>query len=202
MSKKLFLIFILFFCSAFSRSTTFDERINCEESNGIWREFGNGCADECEAKLEEFTICTTVTVYGCECGKSRCWNDEKKSCVALNDYKKIFNAKKEKEKEIAAAARKKREEESQENQQGMLNNFINNVTPTSSIPTSTAEQPKTKTPQSQSAQPPSPIVSTPAPIPPLFLTIEKDRQETEKKKQEQTNSTESISGLPIIPLPK
>ena len=103
MHKKILLISILFFCSAFSRSTTFDDRTSCEESKGAWRQFGNSCADECEAKLDEFAFCTDLVISACECGKSRCWNDEVKSCAALSDYKKIFVARQKEEKKIADA---------------------------------------------------------------------------------------------------
>jgi hypothetical protein len=206
--QKLFLISVLFFCSAFSRPTTFDERTNCEESAGVWREFGKSCNDECEAKLDQFSICSNISTYGCECGKSRCWNGEKKTCVAINDYKKIFTARKEKEKEISEEARKKREEASEESQQNILNSMTSidkaEEKITKEIVSPTTEQPKVQTPPQQPTQPPSPIVNTSPNIPPLFLQQEKTKQESEREKQEKTPSPPitSIPGLPVIPLPQ
>ncbi len=203
MRKNFLLIFILFFCSAFSRPTTFDDRKNCEETNGAWREFGNSCIDECEAKLDSYPICTDITVSACECGKSRCWDDEKKSCVALSDYKKIFTVKKDEEKKLAEESKKKRQEASEENQQEILSNVVstnkpeekkvtNNVAPPATPPV--VEQPKEEV--KKPAQPPSAIVSSPPQIPPLFLQREKAKQESEE------NKPAPSLGLPIIPLPQ
>ena len=199
MHKKILLISILFFCSSFSRSTTFDDRTSCEEAKGAWRQFGNNCADECEAKLDEFAFCTDLVISACECGKSRCWNDEVKSCVALSDYKKIFVARQKEEKKIADAAKKKRKEESSEEQETIISN-IANIIKNPEAKTATNETPGViKNPP---INPPGPVVSqSPPTIPPLFLQQEKAKQETEKNNPGQ-NPTISIPGLPVIPLPQ
>ena len=203
MHKKILLISILFFCSAFSRSTTFDDRTSCEDSKGAWRQFGNSCADECEAKLDEFAFCTDLVISACECGKSRCWNDEVKSCAALSDYKKIFVARQKEEKKIADAARKKREEEAAEEQETIISN-ITNIVKTPGAKTAANETPKTT--ENPPINPPGPVVSQSSPtIPPLFLQQEKAKQDA-KKEAEKNNPgqtpTISIPGLPVIPLPQ
>ena len=54
--KFIFLAAILFTSSIASaqstRHTSFDDRQLCDENNGVWREFGNGCADNCESKFD------------------------------------------------------------------------------------------------------------------------------------------------------
>ena len=223
MRKKIALISILLFCSAFSRSTTFDDREYCEKSDGVWREFGNGCVDSCEGKLNQFSVCTMAFTYGCECGKSRCWDFDKKSCVALKDYKKIFDARINEEKKIAEAAKKKREEEAKENQQTILTNLDKKsdskevapqekTKPNSEKTSSEKENPATPANAPQ-AQIPSPIINNSASVPPLFLQQEKakkDEEEKKKKEAEGKNKNEqekqlldsTIPGLPVIPLPQ
>lgn len=94
------------------RPTSFDGRAECEKSRGVWRQFGNGCADECNSKFDEFTICTEEIISGCDCGKGRCWNGEggssANSCVSLSEYQKIFDRQQEVEKEILDKAKKER----------------------------------------------------------------------------------------------
>ena len=204
MRKKLLLISVLLFCSAFSRPTTFNDRATCEETKGVWRQFGNSCVDECEAQLDEFAVCTDITNSACECGKSRCWNDEIKSCVALSDYKKIFVVRQKEEKKIAEEARKKREEEVDKKQETIISNVVKTFeakTATNATPP-TAEKPQ----ENQPAQPPSPVVSsTPPTIPPLFLQQEKVVQDAQKKEEKNNpvqSPTISIPGLPFIPLPQ
>ncbi len=202
MHKKILLISILFFCSAFSRSTTFDDRTSCEDSKGAWRQFGNSCADECEAKLDEFAFCTDLVISACECGKSRCWNDEVKSCAALSDYKKIFVARQKEEKKIADAARKKREEEAAKEETIISN--ITNIVKTPGAKTAANETPKTT--ENPPINPPGPVVSqSPPTIPPLFLQQEKAKQDA-KKEAEKNNPGQTptilIPGLPVIPLPQ
>lgn len=213
MRKKIFLISILLFCSAFSRSTTFDDRESCEKTAGTWREFGNGCVDSCEGKLNQFSVCTMAFTYGCECGKSRCWDFDQKSCVALKDYKKIFDARIAEEKKIAEAAKKKREEEAKENQQTILKNLINNnVAPNQNNQDNSDKKPEEPAPVKDQSPTPttpsmsqilSPVVNDSFEVPPLFLKQEQEKKEAEeqKKKQQEAASDSTIPGLPIIPLP-
>jgi len=210
--SKILLVLISLACSSFSRPTTFDDRQSCEKTAGVWREFGNGCVDGCEAKLNQFSVCTMAFTYGCECGKSRCWDFDQKSCVALKDYKKIFDARVAEEKKIAEAAKKKREEEAKENQQTILKNLSNNnAAPNQNNsekkpdePAPVNNQPSTPT-TPPTSQIPSPVVNDSFEIPPLFLQKEqekKDAEEKKKKEQEQQTPAATIPGLPVIPLPQ
>jgi hypothetical protein len=109
--KALVISFIsfLFYSEAFAilaRSTSFDDRVICEESKGVWRQFGNGCADNCESKFDEFSICTQALVFACDCGKNRCWNEGK--CVTRSSYEEIYNVKKAEEKKVLDEAKEKR----------------------------------------------------------------------------------------------
>ncbi|MBM3579927.1 MAG: hypothetical protein FJX34_04060 [Alphaproteobacteria bacterium] len=203
--SKITLILVLLFCSSFSRSTTFDGRADCEASIGVWRDFGSSCADECEAQLDEFSMCAQVVTSGCDCGKSRCWNDEKNSCVALRDYKKIFDARRAEEKERLEAEKKQREEEAKEDQAEMARNLSkqeaanNQAAPTQSGKESVIEKLLDKP---TAATPPAPVAGEPVvEIPPLFLQQQKAKEEAEKKKSD-SPAAPAIPGLPVIPLPK
>jgi len=109
--RLLITVIILFYSkSAFAllaRPTSFDDRGSCEESKGVWRQFGNGCAGSCEAKLDQFAVCTQALVYACDCGSKRCWDG--KSCVVLAEYEKIYKAKMVEEQKVLDEAKKKRQ---------------------------------------------------------------------------------------------
>lgn len=129
--KKFFLILFLGTCFSFelfaqtARSTSFDDRPTCEEVKGVWRQFGNGCTDDCRSKFDEFTICTQALNYGCDCGKNRCWNGE--TCVTQKSFKRIFDAEKEKEKAKLAEAKRRRQAVAQENQDVIMSKLINKI---------------------------------------------------------------------------
>ncbi len=61
----------------------------CKQQNGIWKEFKNGCVDNCDSKIAA-SMCTTALTFGCECGKSRCWDHAQNFCVEIKDYKKFM----------------------------------------------------------------------------------------------------------------
>jgi hypothetical protein len=67
-----------------TRSTTFDERPKCESSKGMWRDFGNSCADKCEYKFQKYPYCSNAIVYSCDCGKNRCLYQDQ--CIEIQDY--------------------------------------------------------------------------------------------------------------------
>jgi len=127
--KKFFLIaiFILLIDYAHAdigRKTSFDNRGQCEQNKGVWREFGNGCVDECFAKFDEFGVCTYARTFGCDCGKGKCWNGEE--CVGVIAYKKIFDDLKLREFEEMSQAKKKRIAEAKKYQQDLIKRMIEN----------------------------------------------------------------------------
>ena len=69
------------------RSTTFDDRLACENSRGSWRDFGNSCADKCAYKFDKYAVCSYAISFGCDCGKNRCLYEDK--CILISEYKKI-----------------------------------------------------------------------------------------------------------------
>jgi hypothetical protein len=86
--------FILFFYSNninanIIRPTTFDERPQCEKSLGMWRDFGNSCADKCEHKFQKYPYCSNAIIYSCDCGKNRCLYED--SCIDIAEYKNIHD---------------------------------------------------------------------------------------------------------------
>ncbi len=122
----IFIIFFCFFsCKTFAqniRSTSFDDRPDCEKSRGVWREFGNACVDECRHKLDKFSVCATSVTQGCDCGQGRCWNGE--TCTSLKDYKKIYDKEEEEERKILSEAKEKRKEAAKINQQEIIRKII------------------------------------------------------------------------------
>jgi len=47
----------------------------CEAAGGEWKEFGDGCVDNCDyVRNSDSTGCITVLTYGCDCGEDKCWN--------------------------------------------------------------------------------------------------------------------------------
>ncbi len=112
--RKLVLVLLLTLTSRvawaeFARSTTFDDREVCVKERGVWREYGNSLADNCEAKMDRFAIASQVVTFSCDCGKNRCWNGE--HCTSLSDFKKIYEANQEKENKKIVQQRKKRSEQ-------------------------------------------------------------------------------------------
>ncbi len=78
------------------RLEIFEKRAECLKNNGIWREFGNGCADSCESQFSGFIFCSMVIIYGCDCGIDSCYYDNK--CISHEKYG-IINERKIKQKE-------------------------------------------------------------------------------------------------------
>ena len=130
MIKKIFLTAV-FCCFSYSalcqtiRFTSFDDRPICEENKGVWREFGNGCADQCHAKFDEFTMCSQALTYACDCGKGRCWDGE--MCVLMRDYKKIYDKEVKEEQKILDAAKDKRKEALKESEQKIMIQMLGTV---------------------------------------------------------------------------
>jgi hypothetical protein len=63
----------------------------CTQRNGIWKEFKNGCADNCSSQISKLSMCTSVITLGCECGENKCWDNDQNSCVEIEEYKKLLN---------------------------------------------------------------------------------------------------------------
>jgi len=130
MIKKIFLT-VIFCCFSYSalcqtiRFTSFEDRPICEENKGVWREFGNGCADQCHAKFDEFTMCSQALTYACDCGKGRCWDGE--MCVLMRDYKKIYDKEVKEEQKVLDAAKDKRKEASKESEQKIMVQMLGTV---------------------------------------------------------------------------
>lgn len=216
--KKFFAISLIFFCTEVfaqaTRYTSFDDRPDCEESKGVWRQFGNVCVDQCRPKFDQFVICAQAITFGCDCGDGRCW--EGNSCIPLKDYKKTFDAEVAEEKKILDEAKERRKEEAKENEQLILNRLANPVLSEVGVPpstnsvnqiqslapaitASTNSQPQTaQEAASQSSQ----IMATP-----FFLKQEQVKQSATQAAQPGSEANKSEAnplippGLPEIPLP-
>lgn len=120
-----FLIFFLVNALAgIDRKTTFDNRPICESNKGVWREYGNGCVDECFAKFDELAVCTYARTFGCDCGKGKCWDNDK--CMAVIEYKKIFDEIKERDIESMSQAKRKRIAQAKKYQNDLVTRMITN----------------------------------------------------------------------------
>lgn len=130
--RKIFLLsfFSLIFFSSdifaqIMRSTSFDDRSICEQSKGVWREFGNGCVDECNAKFDQFSVCTQAATFGCDCGADRCWDGA--ACVTLQSYKKVFEIEEEEKQKKLAESKKERQQAAKENEQSIMEKFADKM---------------------------------------------------------------------------
>lgn len=112
------------------RPTSFEGRIMCEKSYGVWRQFGNGCADECYSKFNEFSTCTDTIVSACDCGKGSCWDSESGQCILFSEYQKIFDIKQEEERKILEEARNERKERFENYRRQVMQGFVQNYVPT------------------------------------------------------------------------
>ena len=127
-TKKFVLLFFFLFSATlanaqYARQTSFDDRQICDENKGVWREFGNGCGDSCESKFDKYDICTSAITYACDCGKGRCWHENK--CLSIASYKKIFDKEnEEKEKFLEAKVRERQERIKND---PTLNNYLQNL---------------------------------------------------------------------------
>lgn len=116
---------LLVFDSAFSQSvrfTTFDDRPACEDSKGVWREYGDACLDWCYPKFDQFSFCSRKVEFGCDCGYGRCWDGI--SCIETVKYQRIYEQKKAEEDKLLAEAREKRKADFEANQQLMMEYLI------------------------------------------------------------------------------
>ena len=221
----LFLLFSHLATAQTIRPTTFDDRNICEGAKGVWRQFGNGCADNCETKFDKFAMCTNALVFACDCGKNRCWNGE--TCLALKDYKKIYDIEAAKNQKILDAAKEKRKADALANEQAIITKLTEPKNP-DGTPQKPAAVKAAPTPAPVAAQQPVPVdpsvptspiteIMLPEPvneepvkveIPPFLLkkqAQEEAKKAEEKKKSEGSKSTIIDSsmppGLPTIPLP-
>ena len=206
------LIFTLFLNLANAetlRHTSFDDRPICEENQGIWREFGNSCVNNCLAKFDKYEICAKTLTFGCDCGPTRCWYENK--CITIASYKKIFAKKSEEDERNLEAKRREREERIKNDPN--YNYYIHNIYPKPQNPQN-QQNSGNQTAQNQqqgqnkgqivqqnirqmpSAQPVAvlpPQNVMPQQIPPFYLQQQKERAQ---------NNEAGEPPLPEIPLPR
>ena len=92
--KKIFkiilivLILILVILFLFLRFGTLSKKPACQISGGKLIMFQDGCGDSC-IKVRETPdnpiYCTTALQENCDCGPTKCWNNEEQRCE-LNAY--------------------------------------------------------------------------------------------------------------------
>jgi hypothetical protein len=66
------------------------KKLLCTQQSGEWKEFGNGCVDNCSNKISKMSICTQALTFGCKCGETKCWDATKNSCIETKEYKKLI----------------------------------------------------------------------------------------------------------------
>jgi len=64
------------------------KKAHCEDMGGVWKNFGNGCADSCRKHEEEMVMCTMAFVWACDCGEGKCYDSEARAC---RDIRKTAN---------------------------------------------------------------------------------------------------------------
>ncbi len=222
-AKILFSIILIFLHqNSFAQGvfTSFDDRKICEENRGNWRKFASGCVDSCEARFDNFALCTKAQTFGCDCSENRCWHEKK--CVDADEYKKKYDEKNKKEKEELDALRKERQEKLKTDP--AYANYLYNLYPkpvqitaaagavgsvdvSNNNPAQNQTQPAANFNQQQIVtQPTQQIIQPVAPIPAL---TEKPPQNIPPAYMQQQNSGAPINSdgkeqdlvFPVIPLP-
>ncbi len=217
-AKILFSIILIFLHqNSFAQGvfTSFDDRKICEENRGNWRKFASGCVDSCEARFDNFALCTKAQTFGCDCSENRCWHEKK--CVDADEYKKKYDEKNKKEKEELDALRKERQEKLKTDP--AYANYLYNLYPKPvQIPAGGVATNNTNPAQNQPAATnpnQQQIVAQPAqnqmiqPIAPLPTPTEKTQQNIPPAYMQQQNNTAPVNSdgkeqdlvFPVIPLP-
>ena len=70
-----------------------DQKLLCAKQSGVWQEFQNSCADNCRNKISKISICTDEKTFACKCENDKCWDDTKKSCIEIEEYRNSMNNK-------------------------------------------------------------------------------------------------------------
>ena len=52
-----------------------DTKEACTVTGGVWKQFGNGCADLCGSEGQD--TCTMMVIESCDCGTNQCWNGKR-----------------------------------------------------------------------------------------------------------------------------
>jgi len=124
--KNYYFILFLFFINEshanLTRSTTFDERPKCESSKGMWRDFGNSCADKCEYKFQKYPYCSNAIIYSCDCGKNRCLYQDQ--CIEIQDYLAIHQKNEIEEQKILEETKEIRLQKAKKFKREYMNKFV------------------------------------------------------------------------------
>lgn len=127
MKKFLCLALLLLFTSATALSKSNDSAPTkelCEKQSGLWREFGNDCADNCKPKFNKLSICTQLVTFACDCGENKCF--EGGMCVSNLVYQKFFEEKQAKEQKILEKQKVKRVKEFKEKKEELVRKIMEN----------------------------------------------------------------------------
>ena len=99
---------------SYARTLLLDNKEICEGQKGVWREFGNDCADNCYQNTMVTNICANSITYSCDCGEKRCWYGEQ-GCITNKKYYQIVDQLKE-QKKVAEEEQKKKDQLKQKDQ--------------------------------------------------------------------------------------
>ena len=93
--NKFLILFLTIASVIFNASAedSFDVKKMCESQKGVWREFGNDCADNCSLDKGRKKMCISNITFSCDCLENKCWNYYQ--CVDNEQYQ--IDAKKEQE---------------------------------------------------------------------------------------------------------
>jgi len=129
MRLNIYLVFFIFSFFSFSSFSAIDNKNICSKSNGTWRIFNHTCHDKCDKEIDKNTPCYKVLEYGCDCGKDKCWQNNK--CVEVKDLTKkkykIYRAKKKSKIEENKSIIKEEVKNFSDSKKKGLLGFIDNI---------------------------------------------------------------------------
>ena len=214
---QLTLVFILSFLLSVSveakRITSFEKRPACEDSGGVWRQFGNACADGCLVKFNKFTMCAQALTYSCDCLENSCFDGDK--CIGMAEYKIKYDEIKSHEEELLNNLKEARQGEYERNRQRIMQKLfgtpqeeenkaknldgVSNQRKTPSNNNLAQRKPITKKGINAVITSPALTSDTDFKVPPLF---EQNQKSLNKQNNDSvSNGPKKTIALPNIPLP-
>jgi hypothetical protein len=70
---KLLIIFLLMITKAYCQEIS-NAKDFCKTQKGVWREFGDDCADSCSLERGSGKSCIKKITYSCDCLENKCWD--------------------------------------------------------------------------------------------------------------------------------
>lgn len=97
-----------------AKADQYEVRELCEKNHGVWREFGNDCANNCYSTIQKtLPFCVNAITFDCDCSPDRCWDDGE--CTLIKSYQQKIDQLKTLEEEKLNEDKNAKEKEKSNN---------------------------------------------------------------------------------------